>query len=80
MRARHNFEVKAAVQEPLIIDTNPKKIFGEVEVKSVRVIYYMYKFLRTVYTSVYFYYFPLFYLSIPLLKLYSLFATGEIHF
>jgi hypothetical protein len=82
LRARHNFEVKASVQEPLIIDTNPKKLFGDRDSarKSIRIIYFIYKLLRTVYTSVYFYYFPLLYLSLPLLKLYSLFATGEIHF
>ena len=63
LRSKSNFPIKNSVlKEPLVIISDRKKI------KSYR-MYYVYRFLRGIYTSVYFYFFPLFTIVLPLLRL-----------
>lgn len=87
LRQRQNFQVKAAVKEPLIIKVDNEKIFGrksrslassantdeEAEKPrarmSIKVLYFVYKLIRTVFTSFYFYFFPLLYLAFPFSRL-----------
>lgn len=87
LRQRHNFPVKAAVGDPLVINTNRERIFGakgsafDEELSppaslEVRVMYYIHRVIRGFHTSIYFYFLPLFYLGIPISLL---LASGKVY-
>ena len=65
MKSRANFEIKNSVKDPLITKVNTEKVteFND------RVVYFLFRILRTFYTSLYFYFFPLYICVIPLVKL-----------
>jgi hypothetical protein len=62
IRQRSNFSIKGAVsKDPLVYRMEaptPKGCFGKFQLG-------LYKFIRMIYTSVYFYFFPLFVLLVP---------------
>jgi hypothetical protein len=70
LRARTNFNIKKALAEPLVIKTDTNRLKSYTGNKCCfRIIYYIYKFLRAFYTSVYFYFFPLFICFLPAYKI-----------
>ena len=73
LRSRSNFIIKRALSEPLIIKTDInrlKEYTGDKKNKIIfNIMYYTFKVVRAAYTSIYFYFFPLFVCFVPAYKI-----------
>mmetsp|Transcript_9819 Transcript_9819/g.16534 ORF Transcript_9819/g.16534 Transcript_9819/m.16534 type:complete len:197 (-) Transcript_9819:20-610(-) len=69
-RSRANFEIKGSVvRNPVKINNDDRELLNSKISISIRIMYYMYKVLRSMFTSIYFYFFPLFVVYLPMQRL-----------
>jgi len=70
LKSRSNFTIKKALSEPLIIKTDINRLKTYTGNKwTFNLMYYFFKIVRAAYTSIYFYFFPLFVCFLPAYKI-----------